>query len=101
MGQINLAPTTLYQSNDYKLSVASHELTHVLGLSSALFDYYVDSQGNNLPSNLIYSTRTLSHNGATDSITTIITPTVVQVTADYFNCSNALGADLEDYGGPG
>lgn len=74
---------------DRGFRVALHETMHILGFSSALYQYYTGYSATNLPyivqNNVYY----------------ITTPNLVNYAKDHYGCSSITGVKLEDGGGSG
>ena len=77
-------------SEEYLTMILLHEITHILGFSKVLYEFYQYS-GN------ITTTQTV--NGV--ERTFIITPTVKKVASEHFGCSSIIGVELENQGGKG
>jgi proprotein convertase subtilisin/kexin type 5 len=76
------------------LKVVQHELTHVLGFSANLYQYFADP----LNPGYMVGTANLSHiftNGSEPSLNTTL---VVQTAQLYYNDSTITQMRLEDYG---
>ncbi|KAA0198737.1 Leishmanolysin peptidase [Fasciolopsis buskii] len=129
-GYINFCPGTLSQKpmdSMRSLFIAKHELLHALGFSNSLFAMYRDHLGRPLTprdpktqlpafgwsqtgsvyqwsSNVVRTIkrRWLSAYGNhTKEAHIVVTPTVVRVARDFFNCSSLDGVELEDQDEPG
>ncbi len=74
--------------------VLLHEITHILGFSSSLFDFFVDKDNKILGRERILQNKTIR-----GKIATFLTlPTVKSEVAAHFGCMDVLGAELEDEG---
>jgi proprotein convertase subtilisin/kexin type 5 len=92
---INSNYTLQSQFNDlFKVTV--HEITHVAGFSSGLYQYYLDPTNGNLP----FTTTNLSKIYGLSSLgaPVIKTPLVLAYTKSYYNCTTLEGMRLEDQG---
>ncbi len=78
-----------------QLSTAQHELTHVLGFSSWMYQYYQDAQLNTLGVDKVQKTIGTNKYG-------IISPKVISTANTYFSCTSGVdNIGLEEYGGGG
>ncbi|XP_032242043.1 leishmanolysin-like peptidase isoform X2 [Nematostella vectensis] len=127
-GFANLCPDRLdtdprHYSN--LISTVKHEVYHALGFSAGLYAFYRDKQGapltqrrkHGLP---VYNDKTnlyqwsnkvvkkvtrkkwqVRHGHVTHSVSMIVTPRVVRVAREHFNCATLEGAEIENQGGTG
>lgn len=72
-----------------------HEITHVLGFSSSLYQYFLDSNGNRRTGHIL----TRSYNGK--SYTVLNVDPLTSMLQDHFGCSTLEGAVMENNGGSG
>lgn len=76
----------------YVVSTATHELLHAVGFSASAFaTRFKDSP---------FATTTISTRGG-KTATLLNTSATVDAVRNYFNCSTAVGAEIEDEGGSG
>lgn len=96
-GMININPEKFYL-NDQTTQIYSimHETTHVLGFSGPAFSTYLDENGNTRQNTVQTVSKTF--NGVTKNIMYLTTPSVIAATRTHFNCSSAIGAELEEFG---
>jgi hypothetical protein len=76
---------------EYFSQVFLHELTHALGFLYTMFYHF--------PGGFDKTVARYTIRGEERNV--IITPKVLEVARKYFNCSNIIGVELEDQGGPG
>ena len=76
---------------EYYSQVFLHELTHALGFAYQIFSLF--------PGGLEKTAVQKTIRGVKRNL--IITPKVVETAKRYFNCSDIIGVELEDQGGPG
>lgn len=90
-GNINFCPSQSI-GIDWKKEIMTtiHELTHLLGFSSKLYSHFIDETGEELGIDKVI--------GWDMNNQWIITPTVREVAQSYFNCTDIIGAPLENYG---
>ena len=79
----------LQEKNVYLLI---HEMTHVLGFSTSLYPYFLDSDGVQRTGHIL--TKTLD--GGTSVV--LNTPTLTQRLRNFFGCSSLAGAYMENTG---
>ena len=99
MGRINFNPYHL--SNERKklfdqFATIMHEVYHVLGFSSGLYEYYIDAKGVTKK-----ITDTVITNGEGKYKHQIVAPKVVEYAKKFFNCDTLKGVPLEDNGSQG
>jgi len=82
----------------YYTLLVLHEINHILSFSSELFQYFVDSNYETIPSNQIFISN-VSVNDVNRQM--IISPKVLSTARKHFGCSNLQGVELEDQGGSG
>ena len=82
---------TKKNSDKYLQTILLHELTHVLGFSSSLFEYF---QSSSQP-----ITKRATINGYTRTL--ITSPKVVKVAREYYGCDTLEGVELENQGSSG
>jgi leishmanolysin-like peptidase len=99
-GQVNINPAKFF-GNEYsnQFYTVLHELTHVLGISSSRFPYYIDEHGKQRE-NVVTTVKRVV-NGVEQSVSYLTTPSIVAAAKMHFNCSTAIGAELEEYGSSG
>ena len=86
-----------YESDGNNLSVLIHEMTHLLGFSNGLFQYFHKPDGDPYTSEEI----TEVINRRDKDVTIVKLPTVVSKARAAFGCSTLEGLELEDQGGEG
>jgi leishmanolysin len=79
------------------ISVITHEMTHLLGFSNLLFQYYHKPNGDAYTPEEI--TSVITRRGK--DVTILKLPTVVSKARAAFGCSTLEGLELEDQGGVG
>lgn len=82
---------------DYYTNIAVHELTHVLGFNSDLFDAFVDENDNAIPINK--TLQEIEVDGVKRKI--IVSPKALEAARKHFNCPELRGIELENQGGLG
>jgi hypothetical protein len=92
----NLDPT-VGNWMEYFVSLAVHELAHVLVFNPSIFDLFIDADWNTIPVENVITTKVV--NGVERQM--IITPKVVEAARRHFNCSDLIGVELENQGGTG
>jgi len=100
IGRINLNPSALSLEPSawkYQFMTAVHEMIHVLGLSSLLYEHFVDP-ATRMTLNINKTRIDVDWRGVAGKILT--TPRVTETARKYFNCSNITGLELENEGGP-
>ena len=96
IGVININPNidfSLGNSANYVESILLHEITHILGFSITLFEYFPKGLSNTL----LYKKDTRIGLNRTY----IKTPKLIEVAKKYFNCDRIDGIELENQGGSG
>jgi len=102
LGILNLHPVNVL-NDDTNYRIVRHELMHVLAFSPALYDSFVDETGVKRTSPTIVIQKSITGYDSNIVLTEnlrLVTPRVTQYVKDHFNCSEATGADLEEYGSP-
>jgi len=99
-GAVNFCPskiatTATVMNTKLMEGVALHEMIHVLGFSSDMFDSFVDGDGNTR-ANVIASTTSDQR-----PLAMLATPKVTAFVREHFGCASLAGAVLEDQGGTG
>ena len=102
-GTINFCPDKIIDTINWKQDVVTtlHEITHTLIMTPALWDDFIDSNGNTIPQSNVW-TKKLLPNGYNQSY--IITDKVKSLAQSYFDCydeSIMPGLPLEDDGSNG
>ena len=82
----------LHEKNTYLLL---HEITHVLGFSTSMYPYFLDSNGRRRSGHI--------RSGALDGTTSTVlsTPILTQRLRNFFGCSSLIGAYMENSGSSG
>jgi proprotein convertase subtilisin/kexin type 5 len=84
--------TEIDKFNDL-LKVTMHELTHVLGFSASLYQYYLNPANGSLP--YLDQVSTIFSNSTPPLLKT---PLVTELARQYYNCPSIQGMRLEDEG---
>jgi len=105
IGLLNMNPTYL-DSKDMSamLSVAKHELIHLLAFSPDLYSSWIDSTGNKRTQSTDTVTKSFRDSTGTlqkRDISRLVTPQLVYQLKNHFNCPTATGVDLEESGSSG
>ena len=95
--QFNKNLENIKNSANSLLSLALHEITHVLVFSNNLFDKFIDAKGNKIPLDKVVGHSQV--NG--DSRKKLITPRVVAAAREHFGCNTIDGMEIENQGGEG
>lgn len=82
---------------DSWLAVMTHEMTHLLAFSQGLFDYWKNSNGEAYGTDGVRKTLTVR---GTEK-TFLVTPSVLAMAQEAFDCYSIQGLELEDAGGSG
>lgn len=97
-GVINFCPAALQNANlGMALDVTVHEMTHALGFTEPMLEYFVDDAGARLPADAVV--KTITAGGRPRKA--VVTPTVRDAARAMFGCPTAQGMFLEDDGGAG
>lgn len=88
-----------YSSSDLesRYSTIVHEIFHIFGFNSYLFDYWKRPDGSSYAPNEIYED--IEIRGTVKTV--IKTPNVMEKAVEAFGCSTIRGIELEEYGGEG
>jgi leishmanolysin len=77
------------------LSTTLHEITHVLGFSAYLFNFFVDENGNKLGyHNIVKETP----RRGLDGTVVLMLPSVTRIAREHYNCTDIEGQELENRG---
>jgi len=124
-GFVNLCEDTLVQKNriftwEQKVTLVVHEVFHVLGFSSTGFAYFRFNDAHRTPrtprdphdghpvrgkaegsgDGYKYGSNTIQYHKVRGKSATFVTlPTVIKYAKKFFQCSNVVGIELEDFGG--
>jgi leishmanolysin len=99
-GQVNIGPNSFGNNQlSHIAGIVLHEVTHILGFSSNKYNEFIKSDGS--PQSPVTSSTTRSYNGQSKTIQKIVTPQIVAVAKQHYQCSTADGVELEEYGGSG
>lgn len=82
---------------EYFVSLAVHEIGHVLLFNPSIFDLFIDKDWNQIPIDKVIKKEVI--NGLERQL--LITPKVVEAAKRHFNCSELIGVELENQGGTG
>jgi leishmanolysin len=82
---------------EYFVSLAIHEIGHVLVFNPSIFDLFIDEEWNTIPISEVVTTKVI--NNVERQL--IITPKVLEAARRHFNCSDLIGVELENQGGSG
>jgi hypothetical protein len=82
---------------DYYTNIAVHELTHVLGFNSDIFEAFVDENNNRI--SLEKTIQEITVDGVKKKM--IISPKALEAARKHFNCPDLQGIELENQGGQG
>jgi hypothetical protein len=99
-GFIGFTQTINFDKNnwlEYYTNIAIHELTHVLGFNSDLFDFFVDENEKPIPIDKIVQETEID--GVKRKI--IVSPKALDAARKHFNCPDMKGIELENQGGEG
>lgn len=99
-GLIAFTPSLNYNKTnwfEYYTTIAIHELTHVLGFNTDVFDTFIDENQQPVPLNKTLQETVI--NGVNRKI--IVSPKALDAARRHFNCSDLIGIELENQGGIG
>jgi hypothetical protein len=99
-GFIGFTKNLNFQKNnwlDYFTNIAVHELTHVLGFNSDIFEAFVDENDKPIP--IQNTLQEIEVEGLKRKI--IVSPKALEAARKHFNCPDLKGIELENQGGQG